>query len=228
MTTPERSAFGHRLLQARKHARLTQVQLARAVGMAQGTLAEAEKTASGSSYTAQLAAATGVRPAWLASGEGDMLAGKSSEPVQIDLENHPDVQAIRTVRLRLRAGIHGFSVDVDQDAGPPIFLPAEWLNKRGLKPEHMLGLPVHGDSMEPTLYDGDQVVINTASTEPRDGKIFAINYEGEAVIKRLVRDAGRWWLSSDNADQRRFARKLCGEASCLLLGELVFRQSERF
>jgi hypothetical protein len=48
------------------------------------------------------------------------------------------------------------------------------------------------------------------------------------VIKRLVRDAGRWWLSSDNADQRRFARKLCSDAGCLLIGELVFRQSERF
>jgi phage repressor protein C with HTH and peptisase S24 domain len=224
----DRSAFGRRLLQARKHARLTQVQLAKAVGMSQGTLAEAEKTASGSSFTAQLAAATGVHPEWLASGCGDMLAAKRSEPIQIDLENHPDVQAIRTVRLRLRAGIHGYSVEVESDIGPPIFLPTEWLKKRGLKPEHMLGLPVQGDSMEPTLYHGDQVVINTASTEPRDGRIFAINYEGEAVIKRLVRDAGRWWLSSDNADQRRFARKLCSDAGCLLIGELVFRQSERF
>jgi phage repressor protein C with HTH and peptisase S24 domain len=65
--------------------------------------------------------------------------------------------------------------------------------------------------MEPGLYDGDTVVVNTEQVTPKDGVVFAVNYEGELVIKRLMRDAGQWWLRSDNADQRRYPRKTCGE-----------------
>lgn len=65
--------FGKRVVQARKHARLTQVQLAQAVGVAQSTIGEAEKKGFGSSYTPQIAAACGVSPHWLATGDGPMV-----------------------------------------------------------------------------------------------------------------------------------------------------------
>ena len=80
--------------------------------------------------------------------------------------------------------------------------------------------------MEPGLYDGDVVVVNTEATTPKDGCVFAVNYEGEMVIKRLVRDAGSWWLCSDNPDQRRYPRKVCDE-HCILIGQIVHKQSER-
>ena len=81
--------------------------------------------------------------------------------------------------------------------------------------------------MEPTLFDDDVVVVNTEDTEPKDGEVFAINYEGEPVIKRLVRDASTWWLSSDNPDQRRYPRKECMDPHCIIVGRVVHRQSER-
>jgi len=80
--------------------------------------------------------------------------------------------------------------------------------------------------MEPGLYDGDTVVVNTQSATPKDGTVFAVNYEGEMVIKRLIRDAGQWWLASDNPDQRRYPRKVCDENS-IIIGEIVHKQSER-
>jgi transcriptional regulator with XRE-family HTH domain len=72
MSEKERTPFGARLVLARKAAKLTQVQAAKKVGMAQGTLAEAETSGSGSAYTAQLAALYGVRAGWLADGAGEM------------------------------------------------------------------------------------------------------------------------------------------------------------
>lgn len=68
-----RSPFGERLFQARTRAGLTQPQLAKAAGMSQSTLAEAESIGQGSSYTAQIAAACGIRAEWLASGDGPMV-----------------------------------------------------------------------------------------------------------------------------------------------------------
>lgn len=62
----ERTPFGERLYTARKKAKLTQVKLAKAAGMSQGTLAELEWEGQGSSYTPMLASACGVSAEWLA------------------------------------------------------------------------------------------------------------------------------------------------------------------
>jgi len=82
--------------------------------------------------------------------------------------------------------------------------------------------------MEPTFYDGDLVVLNTADKEPLDGGVYAINYEGEPLIKRMERDAGHWWLKSDNLDQRKHGRKVCQGDACIIVGRVVRKESERF
>ncbi|MGI4776921.1 MAG: helix-turn-helix domain-containing protein [Janthinobacterium lividum] len=73
MREKTRSEYGARVVAARKHANLTQVQLAKRLGISQSTLAESETTAQGSSYTPQVAVACGVSPVWLATGKGSMI-----------------------------------------------------------------------------------------------------------------------------------------------------------
>ena len=133
---------------------------------------------------------------------------------------------IRRVKLRLSAGIVGFAVEPDEEAGAAFSVEADWLARNRFDPEHLIALEVTGESMEPRLYRGDVVVVNTADKAPADGQVFAVNYEGEAVIKRLTRDAGQWWLTSDNPDQRRFPRKLCDGITCLIVGRVVLKKSE--
>lgn len=216
--------FGARLKQARKHAALTQAQLAKRVGIGQSTLAELEKTGQGSSHAVAIAQACRVSPAWLSKGEGEMSAGYTKQP--IDLGNNPDYPAVRRVQFKLSAGATGFGVDYSEKLGPPIVFEKEWYARRGLVPEKLFATSVSNGSMEPGLYDGDTVIVNTAGNEPKDGCVFAVNYEGELVIKRLVRDDGQWWLSSDNPDQRRYPRKVCHEG-VVLIGQIVHKQSER-
>lgn len=154
-------------------------------------------------------------------------AETQAEAAEIDLEAHPDLERIRRVKLRLQAGVNGFALDADESDGMPIFFRADWLRQRGYKPYDLIALKVAGQSMEPNLYPDDLVVVNTADREPKDGKVFAINYEGEAVIKRMVRDGGTWWLASDNPDQRRFPRKECSGDACIIVGQVIHRQSEQ-
>lgn len=144
----------------------------------------------------------------------------------IDLEDNPDYPAIRRVNFKLSAGASGFSVDYQPGLGNPLVFRRDWYERNGYKPGDLFATYVANGSMEPGLYDGDTVVVNTAQTEPKDGHVFAVNYEGEMVIKRLVRDDGQWWLVSDNPDQRRYSRKVCHEG-VRLIGEIVHKQSER-
>lgn len=166
---------------------------------------------------------------WVLTGEGaeDSAAATKREPEEIDLDAHPRIERVRSVKLRLQAGVSGFAIEPDEGDGMPIFFRSEWLRSRGYKAQYLVAIRVMGQSMEPTLYADDMVVINTADTEPKDGKVYAINYEGEAIIKRMVRDSGTWWLSSDNPDQRRFPRKECRDAGCLVVGQVIHKQSEQ-
>ena len=149
---------------------------------------------------------------------------KAKQP--IDLDNNPDYPAIRRVRFALSAGAHGYAVEYEQEPTAPIVFKRQWYERNGYRPEKLFAVRVMNGSMEPGLYDGDVVVVNTDAATPKDGCVFAVNYEGEMVIKRLVRDAGSWWLCSDNPDQRRYPRKVCDE-HCILIGQIVHKQSER-
>jgi hypothetical protein len=147
-----------------------------------------------------------------------------STPAPIDLENNPEYPAIRRVEFKLSAGASGFGVEYRDNDGAPIVFQRKWYSDNGFEPGHLFAVRVANGSMEPGLYDGDTVVVNTKSTNPKDGIVFAVNYEGEMVIKRLIRDGGQWWLSSDNPNQQRYPRKLCDEHS-RLIGEVVHKQS---
>lgn len=146
--------------------------------------------------------------------------------IEVNLDHNEQYPAVRRVRFKLSAGASGFGIEYRDEEGAPIVFQRDWFMSRGLKPEALFAVGVSNGSMEPGLHDGDTVVVNTAQNTPKDGVVFAVNYEGELVIKRLVRDGGQWWLCSDNPDQRRFPRKLADE-HCLILGEIVHKQSER-
>lgn len=165
---------------------------------------------------------------WLEFGDQVLDApAPKPQPKEIDLENNPDYPAIRRVKLKAQAGVSGFSVEYSQeDDGPPIVFRADWYKLKGFRPEKMLALRVKGESMIPSLYEGDLIVINTVSTEPKQGIPFLVSYEGEICVKRLVRDDGLWWLTSDNPDQRRYPRTKCNGGT-EIIGEVVYRQTER-
>ena len=162
---------------------------------------------------------TGIEPKWLA-------LQPSISAKEIDLENNPDFPSIRRVKFKLSAGASGFAVQYSEELGPPLTFPKEWYEKHGYKPDDLFATIVANGSMEPGLYDGDTVVVNTNQVNPKDGRVFAVNYEGELVIKRMIRDDGDWWLSSDNPDQRRYPRKRCHEG-VHMVGEIIHKQSER-
>ena len=64
--------------------------------------------------------------------------------------------------------------------------------------DRLVCAPVKGDSMMPTIRDGDLAVTDPSRREPLDGQIFTLWTAEGLVIKRLRGVAGHWQLVSDN------------------------------
>jgi phage repressor protein C with HTH and peptisase S24 domain len=63
-------------------------------------------------------------------------------------------------------------------------------------------VPIRGESMEPTLVNGDLLLINTDVRKPISGKIFAFDFDGDLRVKRFTKRLdGSWLISSDNDDK---------------------------
>lgn len=157
--------------------------------------------------------------------QGDITKLRSGASVPAPSEPGPEFVAVRRARLKLQAGASGYAIEYLNGDSLPIFFRADWFAQKGCKPDRCVALRVAGQSMEPNMFDGDIVIIDLDATRPIDGVPFAANYEGEAVIKRLRRDAGEWWLSSDNPDKSRYRDKKCTE-DVTIIGQVIYRQTE--
>lgn len=144
----------------------------------------------------------------------------------VSLLNNPDYPAIRLVRFKLSAGASGFAIEYLDSESTPIVFKREWFEAHGYSPSKLFAIRVCNGSMEPGLYDGDTVIVNTSDINPKDGAVFAANFEGELVVKRMERDAGQWWLSSDNPNKHLYPRKQCHEG-VFLIGRIVHKMSDR-
>lgn len=227
-------ALGKNVRKLRKYKGMDLATLSRLSGVSIGSISALEmRDSARSQFAPQLARALGVDLELLLLDEIHLVDKQVSEsgaaytatPKRlIDIENDPDYPAIRRVNITAKAGVTGYAVDYIDEDRPPIFFRRDWYDLNGYKPEKMLAMRVAGESMIPSLHPGDLIVVNTAQTQPKQGIAFLVSFEGEVVVKRLVRDDGQWWLTSDNQDQRRYPRVKCnGETE--IIGEVVYLQT---
>ncbi len=124
-------------------------------------------------------------------------------------ENSPDMAAntmrsdwIDVPRLALGASA-GPGLLADEELPVGVFrFGARWLREQGLNPAQLSAIRVEGDSMEQTLRDGDEILVDRTPRPLRDG-IHVVRAGDALLVKRL--DTGRPGviaLVSDNAAYR--------------------------
>jgi phage repressor protein C with HTH and peptisase S24 domain len=67
----------------------------------------------------------------------------------------------------------------------------------------LLGLAVvHGRSMEPTLHEGDRLLVSYGA-RPKVGRLAVVRLPGRPVaVKRVTGQVdGSWWVERDNTDE---------------------------
>lgn len=116
----------------------------------------------------------------------------------------------------------------DQAPRGNLIKEASFFQRYKLKPENAFAIYADGNSMADFIIDGDIVIFDRSKTEPRSGKIFAINHPDGLRIKRLRREInGTWVLESNNPDKREYPdERIDADRADLLkiLGEFVYRQ----
>lgn len=114
---------------------------------------------------------------------------------QIKLENDSSLNTfvVPILNQQLSAGKGDLLPETDITKGfleIPKFLIREYGN-------NLAALYVHGDSMEPTLHNGDIVVTTSLGWDNSEG-LYAIRMNGNGYVKRLQVGSGKLLVKSDN------------------------------
>lgn len=140
----------------------------------------------------ELVSSIGVNPCWLLTGEGEMFTDTKEEPVR-----HPIKTIVESIEGLLIPYLDqpvsaGFGQELlnEEDNDRYICIP-DTGGKKDLK-----ALTVKGDSMEPTLKNGDIVVCDTGGWDG-DG-VYVIKTHEFAFVKRVVLQPEGYQVISDN------------------------------
>lgn len=135
---------------------------------------------------------------------GAPVAERKPYPVLAGLRKHPENNAMALVpRLTLEASAgHGLVPGPECPSGA-IGFDAHWLRSLGLMPENLSIIDVNGESMAPTLNNGDNIMVDCSDSVDRlrDG-IYVLRLDEALMVKRIAlspsRDCPCLTISSDN------------------------------
>ncbi|BAI95586.1 MULTISPECIES: S24 family peptidase [Sphingobium] len=104
-------------------------------------------------------------------------------------------------RLSLGASAGPGSLDEDERAAGLMAFDANWLRHLGVRPQKISIIRVDGESMAPTLSDGDEIMVNhdDDAERLRDG-VYVLRLDGVLMVKRVAMGPRRGFFSvlSDN------------------------------
>lgn len=81
-----------------------------------------------------------------------------------------------------------------------IGLSKQWLSVRGFYLSQLAFITASGDSMYPTISDGDMLLINLGAKQPKDGKIYVLRSGEQIWVKRVQGIINGIRLISDNKE----------------------------
>lgn len=77
-----------------------------------------------------------------------------------------------------------------------------WLSRVATSVKNLVLMRVLGGSMNPTIQDGDTVMIDTGRTDVKEGMLYALRFDSTIMVKRLAfRPGSRIQIISDNRQE---------------------------
>jgi len=195
------STLGERLRQVR--GRITREVAADRLGIHPNTLQkyEGDKRVPDADFVITFCTAFGVTERWLLRGEDGEEQASVDEAIELLAGADGPTQHVGLVAVpfyEARAGAGAQQIAWDEKPSKQIYLPQDLFLLRGIRP-YSAGLMLSsGTSMEPTISDGDLLMLDMADQSRSDG-IFVIGRDGGVLVKRMQwRSDGSLIMISDN------------------------------
>lgn len=146
-----------------------------------------------SSTIDKLCKALGVNAQWLQYGRG---------PIEGSAANDSDDGWAEVTGWSQAAGLGAGAEAQEYAETHKLKFKASSLRRRGIYGRPLAVYYGKGDSMEPTINDGDAILFDTSDTKPVDGVMYVIQVEGAAhpeyFVKRALVLDGVTYFESDN------------------------------
>lgn len=176
--------FWERVQKALSENRITEAELSRRIGFTQAGIS-GWKTR-GTIPRADIA----LKTAQVLNTSVDYLVNGT---ITLDPQKNTNSFLIPILNQELSAG-HGELLP-DNDVVEGLVSVPLWLRKQF--GTNLAALHIHGDSMSPTLNDGDMIVCDSMGWDKSDG-IYAIRMNGNGYVKRIQVANGKILIKSDN------------------------------
>lgn len=185
--------IGNRIRAERESQKISRADLARSADIATTTLSDLELGLSKSTTALhKIARRLGVRAEWLETGKG------TKEGVGADTDgDYADV-----VGYSQAAGLGAGAEALEYAETHSLKFKKTSLRRRGIYGRNLAVYYGKGDSMEPTIKDGDAILFDTSDTRVLDGVLYVVQVDGmanpEYFVKRaMILDTGVYF-QSDN------------------------------
>lgn len=198
-TIVDMKTLAERLKATRLERNETQEGLAKIGGVSKQAISKIESGATlepASSTLEPIARHLSVNTRWLTDGRGPKTGSGSA-----DDDSWSDINGV------LQGVSLGDGVEPEEYAEThKLKFRAESLRRKHLRAENLAVIYGRGDSMQPTICDGDAIMLDMSDRDPKDGKLFVISIGKEVYAKRLVELGGQWFIDSDNKDDPKWRK----------------------
>lgn len=135
----------------------------------------------------KLSKACSVNLLWLITGKGSPDAEDVVALSDDEKPNENYIQ-IKEYGLRCSAGYGTYPLFDEVHNSIPATYRLSFFQDLKIKPEDCMRFTVEGDSMEPLLFDGDKILVNTADKDPIiNNKVYVIVVNNEIKVKKLIK-----------------------------------------
>lgn len=145
----------------------------------------------------------GFNANWLLTGDGEMRGGTSYAMPEI-LKNADNVSDlgegfVHVPRYKVSASAGGGALIHSEQIVDHLAFRADWVKMAlGVPVSSLALINVTGDSMEPTLSNGDLILIDTTIGSVDDSGVYVLRFDGKLKVKRLHSKADSVDILSDN------------------------------
>lgn len=212
----EKKAIGRRIKAALENSKITQRQLSKSLGISEPSVSayiQGTSNLPAEAYSV-ISELCNVSIDWLIKGEEKH---RLPEPLAVNPEAFLSDEYVMVPRYEISASAGGGAVVHSEQIVDYLAFRGDWLrNVLGVPGEALALIDVRGDSMEPTLSDGDLILIDLRTFRIDADSVYVLQVDGSLVVKRIQKNYdGTVEIVSDNP---RYKPHVLGPESAERLG----------